>query len=94
MQTEYLVICSLNEQLKNENDLLQRLLADCKYSYEQQYVSFCQYEQYLIDYERCLENQQQLIEHFQQLVDRLQRKRDDDETHIYQKISDLDFDQM
>lgn len=91
MQSEYLVICSLNEQLKCENDLLQRLLADCKHSYEQQYVSFCQYEQFLIDYEHCLENQHQLIEHFQQFVDRIQF--DKVENHIYQKIHDVDVDQ-
>ena len=98
MELEYLSICSYNEKLKNENDLLQRLLADCKYSYEQQYLAFSQYEQYLIDYEQCIELQQDLIRKFQQLVDRLQirvdpkRKRNDDTReihHIYQKISDL-----
>ena len=96
IELEYLSICSYNEQLKNENDLLQRLLADCKYSYEQQYVAFSQYEQYLIDYEQCIQVQHDLIRTFQQLIDRSQvnvekRKRDDDpsESHIYQKIGDV-----
>ncbi|CAF3968869.1 unnamed protein product, partial [Rotaria magnacalcarata] len=96
IELEYLSICSHNEQLKCENDLLQRLLADCKYSYEKQYVLFSQYEQYLIEYENCIQIQYELIKSFQQLIDRFQitfdkRKRDDDnhETHIYQKISDL-----
>ncbi|CAF1043068.1 unnamed protein product [Rotaria sordida] len=96
IELEYLSICSYNEQLKCENDLLQRLLADCKYSYEQQYVLFCQYEQYLIEYEQCIQIQYELIKTFQQLIDRFQiifdkRKRDDDnhEIHIYQKINDV-----
>ncbi|CAF3683806.1 unnamed protein product [Rotaria sp. Silwood1] len=97
IELEYLSICSYNEQLKCENDLLQRLLADCKYSYEKQYVLFCQYEQYLIEYEQCIQIQYELIKTFQQLIDHFQitfdkRKRDDDnnhEIHIYQKISDI-----
>ncbi|CAF3536197.1 unnamed protein product [Rotaria socialis] len=96
IELEYLSICSHNEQLKCENDLLQRLLADCKYSYEKQYVLFSQYEQYLIEYENCIQIQYELIQTFQQLIDRFQitfdkRKRDDDnhENHIYQKISDV-----
>ncbi len=95
IELEYLSICSYNEQLKGENDLLQRLLADCKYSYEQQYVLFSQYEQYLIEYEQCIQIQHELIRTFQQLIDRFQitidkRKRDDDshENHIYQKINE------
>lgn len=96
IELEYLSICSYNEQLKSENDLLQRLLADCKYSYEKQYVLFSQYEQYLIGYEQCIQIQFELIKTFQQLIDRFQimfdrRKREDDshESHIYQKISDV-----
>jgi hypothetical protein len=96
IESEYLSICSFNEQLKCENDLLQRLLADCKYSYEKQYVSFSQYEQYLIEYEQCIQIQYELIRTFQQLIDRFQLtterpKRDDDthENHIYQKINDI-----
>lgn len=98
MELEYISICSYNEQLKNENDLLQRLLADCKYSYEKQYLSFSQYEQYLIDYERCIEQQQTLIRMLQQFIDRVgftaerSNKREDDSLqsqHIYQKINDL-----
>lgn len=95
IELEYLNICSYNEQLKGENDLLQRLLADCKYSYEHQYLLFSQYEQYLIEYEQCIQIQYELIRTFQQLIDRFQitidrRKRDDDthENHIYQKIND------
>jgi len=95
IELEYLSICSYNEQLKCENDYLQRLLADCKYSYEQQYVLFSQYEQYLIEYEHCIQLQHELIRTFQQLIDRFQitidkRKRDDEihENHIYQKIND------
>lgn len=98
IELEYLSICSYNEQLKSENDLLQRLLADCKYSYEKQYVRFSQYEQYLIEYEQCIQIQYELIRTFQQLIDRFQitidkRKRNDDDNqnnnnHIYQKINE------
>ena len=97
IELEYLSISSSNEQLKSENDLLQRLLADCKYSYEKQYVRFSQYEQYLIEYEQCIQIQYELIRTFQQLIDRFQitidkRKRNDDDNsstnHIYQKINE------
>ena len=95
IELEYLTICSYNEQLKGENDLLQRLLADCKYSYERQYVLFNQYEQYLIEYEQCIQIQYELIRTFQQLIDRFQitidrRRREDDghENHVYQKINE------
>ncbi|CAF0955644.1 unnamed protein product [Adineta ricciae] len=72
IELEYLSICSYNEQIKSENDCLQRLLADCKHAYEQQYVLFSQYEQYLIEYEQCIQIQYELIKALQQFVDRYQ----------------------
>ncbi|CAF0901896.1 unnamed protein product [Adineta steineri] len=95
IQLEYLSICSYNEQLKSENDFLQRLLADCKYSYEKQYVLFNQYEQYLIEYEHCIQIQYELIKTLQELIDRFQITSDkrkltinNHEKHVYQKLND------
>ena len=90
IELEYLSICSYNEQLKSENDFLQRLLADCKYAYEQQYILFSQYEQYLIEYEHCTQIQGDLIRVYEQFVDRrspsmLGKQR----TQVYHKLYDL-----
>ncbi|CAF0744551.1 unnamed protein product [Didymodactylos carnosus] len=75
IELEYLTLSSKTDQFKCDNELLQCLLAECKYSYEQQYLLFSQNEQYLIEYEQTSRLQTDLIQVFEHLVDLLEANR-------------------